>query len=116
MAVSHPLNDFLLEGPQRQPADMRVQTGYPIWILVSVWRARGDSDTDVIAEYALDPREWQAAKSYYLAHQAEIDARRARNDQAGIALPNAILIEDLLARTGVEPELAPDDPDDKEKA
>jgi hypothetical protein len=79
---------------------MRVQAGYPIWILVSVWRARGDSDADVIAEYGLEPSEWQAAKSYYLAHQAEIDAKRARNDQAGISFPGAILIEDLLASDG----------------
>ena len=101
MAAPHPLSDFLLEGPQRQPADMRVQTGYPIWILVSVWRARGDSDADVIAEYGLDPHEWQAAKSYYLAHQAEIDARRARNDQVETSLPGAILIEDFLASDDV---------------
>lgn len=109
MAAPHPLDPFLLEGPQREPADMRVITGYPIWILISVWRARGDSDADVLAEYALDPREWQAAKSYYFAHQAEIDARRARNDQAGVALPGAVLIEDLLASRGATPDAPPDD-------
>lgn len=117
MAASHPLDKFLLEGPQREPADMRVITGYPVWILISVWRARGDSDAEVIAEYALDPREWQAAKSYYLAHQAAIDGRRARNDQAGIALPGAILIEDLLASHGATLDVAPDDVSgDAEKA
>lgn len=109
MAASHSLDDLLLEGPQHEPADMRVVSGYPVWILVSVWRARGDSDADVIAEYALDPREWQAAKSYYLAHQAEIDARRARNDQSGVALPGAIMIEDLLASSTAAPDEAKKD-------
>lgn len=87
MVASHPLDEFLLEGPQRAPADMHVISGYPIWILVSVWRARGDSDADVIAEYALDPREWQAAKNYYLVHQAEIDARRRAMTSLGRRFP-----------------------------
>lgn len=78
MAASYPLNDWLVEGPRGEPGDMRVRSGYPVWILVSVWRARGDSDADVIAEYALDPNEWQAAKNYYLAHQAEIEPPGAR--------------------------------------
>lgn len=76
-----------------------------------MWRAHGDSDADVIAEYALDPREWQAAKSYYLAHQADIDARRARNDQSGVSLPGAVLIEDLLASRGAAPDTVVDDPE-----
>ncbi|HEY8323462.1 MAG: hypothetical protein ACHQ1E_10900 [Ktedonobacterales bacterium] len=113
MAASYPLNDWLVDGPQREPADTRVRSGYPVWILVSVWRARGDSDADVIAEYALDPNEWQAAKNYYLAHQAEIDARRARNDQAGVALPGAILIEDFLSSDDAS---SPSAADDTEKA
>lgn len=113
MAASHSLDDDLLEGPQHEPADMRVRSGYPIWILVSVWRARNDSDAEVIAEYELDPREWQAAKAYYLAHQAEIDARRMRNDQAGLNLPGAIFIEDLLA-SGKAPTSS--EPGDQEKA
>ena len=106
MVASHPLDEFLLEGPQRAPADMHVISGYPICILVSVWRAHSDYDAYVIAEYALDPREWQAAKNYYLVHQAEIDARRARNDQSGAAFPGATLIEDLLASSGAAPDEA----------
>jgi hypothetical protein len=113
MAAPHPRDDVLVEGPQREPADMRVRTGYPIWILVSVWRARGDSDADVIAEYALDPGEWRAAKRYYLAHQTAIDARRARNDQAGVAAPDAILIEDFLASSSAP---TPPTPDRADKA
>lgn len=75
---------------------MHTYSGHPIWTLVSVWYARGQSDDALIAEYALDPQEWAAAKAYYFAHQQAIDARRALNDEPGLAPPGAISLDDLL--------------------
>lgn len=87
---------YLLDGPERRPSDMHTRSGYPIWTLVSVWYARGQSDDAILAEYALDPQEWAAAKAYYFAHQREIDARRTLNDEPGTPPPGAISLDDLL--------------------
>lgn len=96
MAITTPPNAYLLEGAERRPSDMRVRSGYPIWSLVSVWNARGQSDDALLSEYALDPAEWAAAKSYYFAHQQAIDARRALNDEPHAPLPGATTLEELL--------------------
>lgn len=96
MSIITPSDAYLLEGAERQPSDMHVRSGYPIWTLVSVWFAREQSDDAVIAEYALDPQEWAAAKAYYFAHQRAIDARRALNDEPGLPLPGAVSLTDLL--------------------
>lgn len=96
MSIITPTDAYLLEGAERRPSDMHVRSGYPIWTLVSVWYARGQSDEAVIAEYALDPQEWAAAKAYYFAHQRAIDARRALNDEPGPPPPGAVSLADLL--------------------
>lgn len=86
------------EGAHNQPSDERVRSGYRIWMLVSVWEARGQSDSAIIAEYQLKPAESEAAKAYYFAHQADIDARRLRNEALRPLPPGAITIEELLAK------------------
>ena len=91
-----PLDAYLLEGAERRPSEMHTRSGYPIWTLVSVWYARGQSDGALIAEYALAPQEWAAAKAYYFAQQQAIDARRTLNDEPGLAPPGAISLDDLL--------------------
>lgn len=96
MANNTPPNAYLLEGAERRPSDMHTRSGYPVWTLVSVWYARGQSDDALIAEYALDPHEWAAAKAYYFDHQQTIDARRALNDEPGPPPPGAISLDDLL--------------------
>ena len=96
MCSSTPLDTYLLEGAEQRPSDMHTRSGYPIWTLVSVWYARGQSDSAVIAEYALDPQEWAAAKAYYFTHQRAIDARRALNDEPALPLHGAISLDDLL--------------------
>ncbi len=96
MSIKTPSDAYLLEGAERRPSDMHTRSGYPIWTLVSVWYARGQSDDALIAEYALDPREWAAAKAYYFAHQQVIDARRALNDESAPPLPGAVSLADLL--------------------
>ena len=63
-----PSNAYLLEGAEHRPSDMHVRSGYPIWVLVSVWYARSQSDEALLIEYALDPAEWAAATTYYFAH------------------------------------------------
>jgi hypothetical protein len=92
------MNSFLSEGAHDQPSDVRIRSGYPVWMLVSVWYARGQSDAAVVAEYQIEPAEWEAAKAYYFAHQADIDARRLRNEESRPLPPGAITIEELLAR------------------
>ncbi len=96
MSITTPSDAYLLDGAERRPSDMHTRSGYPIWTLVSVWYARGQSDDAVIAEYALDPQEWAAAKAYYFAHQSAIDARRALNDEPAPPLPGAVSLDDLL--------------------
>ena len=96
MAITKPPDAYLLEGAERRPSDMHVRSGYPIWTLVSVWYARGQSDDALVAEYALDPDEWAAAKAYYFAHRQPIDARRALNDEPQAPLPGAKTLEDVL--------------------
>jgi hypothetical protein len=98
MSILTPHDAYLREGAEHRPSDMHVRSGYPIWTLVSVWYARGQSDDAVIAEYALDSQEWVAAKSYYFAHQREIDARRTLNDEEpDVPIPDAVTIDEFLA-------------------
>jgi hypothetical protein len=101
MAQNTDVGPYLEAGPLHQPSDTQVRSGYPIWTLISVWAARGQSDEAVIQEYALDPAEWAAAKAYYAAHKDVIDARRTLNDEPGDMPPEGILLEDLLARPPV---------------
>lgn len=96
MPDTTPPDTYLLEGAERRPSDMHTRSGYPIWTLVSVWYARGQSDEALVTEYALDPQEWAAAKAYYFLHQREIDARRILNDEPGTPPPSAISLDDLL--------------------
>lgn len=96
MSIQTPPDAYLLEGAERRPSDMHVRSGYPIWTLVSVWYARGQSDEALIAEYALDAEEWAAAKAYYVTHRQEIDARRAQNDEPRLPLPGAVSLDALL--------------------
>lgn len=95
MSSNTPPDAYLLEGAECRPSDMHVRSGYPIWTLVSVWYARGQSDDAVIAEYALYPQEWAAAKAYYFAHQHMIDARRTLNDEPGPPRRGARTLDDL---------------------
>lgn len=104
MAQSTDLGPHLEAGKLHQPSDARVRSGYPIWTLVSVWEARGQSDDAVIQEYALDSAEWAAAKAYYFAHKDAIDARRALNDEPGDIPPDGIMLEDVLAQQSGTPE------------
>lgn len=95
---------YIDTGPLQRASDARVRSGYPIWTLVSVWEARGQSDEAVIKEFALDPAEWAAAKAYYRAHKQVIDARRTLNDEPGDLPPGGVLLEDLLARRATTPD------------
>jgi hypothetical protein len=72
---------YLLSGAERTPSDMRVTSGYPIWNLAAAWIAANYADEAVIEGYHLDPREWAAAKAYYLDHKPIIDARIILNQQ-----------------------------------
>lgn len=101
MSLMTPPDTFPMEGSEHRPSDMHIRSGYPIWTLVSVWYARGQSDDALIAEYALDPQEWAAAKSYYFAHQRAIDARRTLNDEPSSPLPGAVSLDDLLREHGI---------------
>ena len=89
---------YLSEGADNQPSDVHVRSGYPVWLLVSVWYARGQSDSALISEYQIEPAEWEAAKAYYFAHQTDIDARRLRNEEVRPLPPGAITLEELLAK------------------
>ncbi len=60
---------------------MHVQSGYPIWNLIADWMSQEYRDEAVIANYALDPAEWGAAKAFYLDHKAVIDARIILNQE-----------------------------------
>lgn len=88
---------WLQNGPNHRPSDMRTRSGYPIWQLISVWRAREQSDQAIIDEYNVDPVEWSVAKAFYYAHQAVMDARRILNDEE-IASSTGTTLEELLAR------------------
>lgn len=93
------MSRYLEEGARHTPSDMHTRSGYPIWQLVAVWHARGQSDERVIAEYGLDPLEWAAAKDYYLRHREAIDARRILNDkEPSSPVPGAITVEELLSQ------------------
>jgi hypothetical protein len=98
LSMTASMSAYLSEGADNQPSDAHVRSGYPIWMLMSVWYARGQSDAAVIAEYQIEPVEWEAAKAYYFAHKADIDARRLRNEEIRPLPPGAITIEELLAR------------------
>jgi len=76
-----PLNPFLLLGPENTASDMHVQSGYPIWNLVANWMAHAYDDQKVIADYSLNPAEWQAAKEFYFQHKAIIDAKIILNQE-----------------------------------
>ena len=73
-----PADPYLEPGPEETASDMRVVSGYPIWNLIGAWMTADHSDAEVIDAYGLDPREWDAAKRYYLDHQAVFDARLIR--------------------------------------
>lgn len=97
MATSTRLSPYLGHGPRRRPSDMHTRSGYPVWVLAAVWHARSESDEAVIAEYGLDPAEWEAAKQYYFAHQAVMDARRILNEEEQEELgPGETILEQLL--------------------
>jgi uncharacterized protein (DUF433 family) len=77
-----PLDPHLFSGPQGTADDVRVQTGYPVWNLIALWRATGENDDEVLTGYGDMPREeWEAAKRYYLDHKPFIDARIIANSQ-----------------------------------
>lgn len=98
MAATAQLSSYLAHGPRRRPSDMHTRSGYPVWVLAAVWHARGESDAAVIAEYGLDPAEWEAAKQYYFAHQAVMDAVRILNEEEQEELePGETTLEQLLA-------------------
>lgn len=74
-------NPYLLHGADHRASEMHVRSGYPIWNLIGDWITQGYSDAAVIADYQLDPAEWEAAKAYYLDHKAVIDARLIMNQE-----------------------------------
>jgi uncharacterized protein (DUF433 family) len=74
-------NPYLEYGTDHSASDMRVRSGYPVWNLIGDWITAGYSDADVIQNYRLDEAEWAAAKDYYLAHKAVIDARLIMNQE-----------------------------------
>jgi uncharacterized protein (DUF433 family) len=77
-----PLDPHLFSGPQGTADDVRVQTGYPVWNLIELWRTSGENDDEVLAGYSDMPHEeWEAAKCYYLEHKPFIDARIIANSQ-----------------------------------
>ena len=79
--MMNPLDPHLLPGPNNTASDMQVQSGYPIWNLIADWMTQQYGDDAVIADYALDPQEWAAAKAFYLSHKAMIDARIILNQE-----------------------------------
>jgi len=107
-APFHP-NPYLASGPRRNPSDMRVQSGYPIWNLIDGWMGVGYDDEAMIRDYKLDPAEWAAAKQYYLDHKPMIDARiiahhhesPARRRRAADALGRGVL---RVGRAGQRPD------------
>jgi uncharacterized protein (DUF433 family) len=77
-----PLDPHLFSGPTGAADDVRVQTGYPVWNLIELWRVANGNDAEVFASYGDLPREeWEAAKQYYFAHKPFIDARIIANSQ-----------------------------------
>lgn len=75
------LDPHLLISDKGTVDDVRVQSGYPVWNLIGDWIARQFNDAAVIADYQLDPAEWEAAKQYYLDRKAIFDARIIINSQ-----------------------------------
>lgn len=75
------LDPHLLISDRGTVDDVRVQSGYPIWNLVSDWMARGYDDDAVMADYTISSEEWEAAKQYYLHHKVIFDARIITNSQ-----------------------------------
>ncbi len=99
---------YLEEGPRHRPSDMHTRSGYPIWTLAAAWHARGESDEAIMADYSLDRAEWEAAKEYYFAHQAVMDARRILNEEEQIVLePGTVTLDQFLAKS---PSGSPSDP------
>jgi hypothetical protein len=79
--MAQPTDAFLLPGPENTASDMHVQSGYPIWNLIANWMTHQYNDDRVIADYSLDPAEWQAAKTFYFNHKAMIDAKIILNQE-----------------------------------
>lgn len=75
------INHYLVYGADRRASEMHVRSGYPIWNLIGDWITRAYQDDLVIRDYSLDPAEWAAAKAYYLAHKAVLDARLIVNQE-----------------------------------
>jgi hypothetical protein len=84
------LNSYLCPGPENTASDMHIQSGYPIWNLIANWITHNYDEGKVIADYSLDPAEWQAAKDFYEHHKAMIDAKIILNQE-----PIGDLVEDL---------------------
>ncbi|MBA2679028.1 MAG: hypothetical protein H0U76_11615 [Ktedonobacteraceae bacterium] len=79
--MNNALDPNLAPGPNNTASDMRVQSGFPIWSLIADWIAHHYQDEAVIADYALNLQEWEAAKTFYQKHQAMIDARIILNQE-----------------------------------
>src|SRR5579872_3777004 len=80
-----PLDQRLFVGSRGTVDDVRVQTGYPVWNLISQWISGGHDENEVFAAYEDMPREeWEAAKQYYLDHKLFIDARILSNTQPAV--------------------------------
>lgn len=95
-----PLDPHLFVGSRGTVDDVRVQTGYPVWNLISQWIGSGFDDNEVFAAYGDMPaEEWEAAKQYYLDHKLFIDARILSNTQpaADDDVPQVKTIEEYFA-------------------
>jgi hypothetical protein len=75
------LDHYLEYGSDHRASEMHVRSGYPIWNLIGDWITQHYNDDAVMRDYQIEPAEWAAAKTYYFAHKAVIDARLIANQE-----------------------------------